>query len=258
VQGEPLFKGVAVALVTLFDTDLDVDQAATADLAVQLVELGVKAVVLGGTTGEAASLDPQERVTLLSAVRSAIPPGSGVPLVVGTGAPSVRQAARLTSAAADGGADVVLAMSPPGTGDPRRYFQAVADAAKNVPVLAYHFPAVSAPGIAIEVLKDLPVVGVKDSSGDPGRLLDTLDSWNGAVYPGSSALITLAGALGCPGMILALANAEPEACSAAFAGDAGAQLKLNKARKASMERFPHGIKELVAARFGCSSRARMG
>jgi 4-hydroxy-tetrahydrodipicolinate synthase len=258
VTPEPVFKGVAVALVTLFDDYLDVDAEGTAGLAAQLVELGVKAVVVAGSTGEAAALDPEERSSLLVAVRKTVPQGCGVPVIAGTGAPSARQAAWLTATARDEGADAVLALSPPGTANPRRYYDEVAEAAKGVPVLAYHYPSVSAPGIPLAALADLPVDGMKDSSGDPGRLLETLDTWDRPVYPGNSALVTLAGALGCPGAILALANAEPEVCALAFAGDAEAQLKLARPRRLTEGRFPMGLKELVAKRFGCSTKARLG
>ena len=54
VQVKRLFTGVGVALVTIFGDDLELDAPATSDLASQLVELGVKAVVVGGTTGEAS------------------------------------------------------------------------------------------------------------------------------------------------------------------------------------------------------------
>ncbi len=192
MKSEPVFSGVAVALVTLFDDYLELDAAGTADLAVQLVDLGVKAVVVGGTTGEAAALDPDERSEVLAAVRKALPQGPGVPVIAGTGAPSPRQAARLTAAARDHGADAVLALSPPRTPNPRPYYEAVAEAASSVPVLAYHFPSVSPPGISLSAIADLPVEGMKDSSGDPGRLLETLDTWDRPVYPGNSALITLA------------------------------------------------------------------
>jgi len=98
---------------------------------------------------------------------------------------------------------------------------------------------------------------MKDSSGEAARLLATLDTWDHPVYPGASSLITLAGVLGCPGVILGVANVEPEACIAAFGGDPGAQLKLAKLR-ASEARFPHGLKALIAARFGYSTTARFG
>jgi dihydrodipicolinate synthase/N-acetylneuraminate lyase len=163
----------------------------------------------------------------------------------------------LTAAARDAGADAVLAMSPPGTQDPRPYYETVAAAAAGLPVLAYHYPNVSPPGIAVEALADLPVAGLKDSSGDARRLLATIDTWDGALYVGSSALLTMAGHMGVAGAILALANAEPEASLAAFAGDVSAQLKLARLRPAEV-RFPNGIKDLVAARFGTSPATRLG
>ena len=243
-----------MALLTLFADDGALDAAATADLAARLADAGVRAVVVAGSTGEASTLSPEERAELLTAVRAAV---RGVPVIAGTGAPSARQATALTQAAVDGGADAVLALSPPGALDVRPYYESVAAAAGPVPVLAYHFPSMSAPGIPVAALGRLPVAGCKDSSGDPGRLLETLESWDRPIYVGSSALLALAGPLGCAGAILSLANAEPEQCAAAFAGDAGAQRKLATAHRRSGERFPHGIKELTAERFGTSTAARM-
>jgi len=255
---DPVFNGIGVPLVTLFDTSGALQAAATADHAVRLVELGVRAVLVAGSTGEAATLSPEERIELLDEVRSAVPAGSGVPVIAGTGAPSAHQAQALTAAAADHGADAVLVLSPPGTDDPRPYYDRVVAAAAGIPVLAYHFPLMSAPGIPLEVLGDLPVAGCKDSSGDPARLLATLAGWDGPLYTGSSAMLSFAGPLGCAGAIVSLANAEPERCAAAFAGDAAVQLALAAAHCASGEHLPVGIKELTARRFGTPVTARVG
>lgn len=253
---EPLFTGVGVALVTLFDDRLDVDAAATADHAARLVGLGIQAVVVAGSTGEAASLDTGERTQLVGAVAAAV--GDRVPVVAGTGAPSARQAAELTRAAVDAGAHGVLALSPPATLDSRPYYEVVAAAAGAVPVLAYHFPAVSAPGIPVERLAELRVSGLKDSSGDPNRLLATLGAFGGHVYVGSSALLVQAGAVGAAGAILALANAEPEDCLAAWAGDGEAQRRLAGPHATAAASFPAGIKRLAADRFGTPTHRRMG
>jgi 4-hydroxy-tetrahydrodipicolinate synthase len=254
-MASPPFTGVGVALVTLFDADGRLDARATAHLAAALVDLGVHAVVVAGSTGEAAALDEEERSELLGAVRAAV---RAVPVIAGTGAPSARQAARQTQRAVDGGADAVLVLSPPGTADPRDYYEHVAKHAGGAPLLAYHFPRVSAPGIPVEALAGLPVDGCKDSSGNPDRLLRTLTTWDRPVYTGSSALLSLAGPLGCAGAILALANAEPELCAAAFAGDSGAQRRLASAHFAAQAAFPSGIKALTARRFGTSTTRRMG
>jgi dihydrodipicolinate synthase/N-acetylneuraminate lyase len=257
-MAQPLFSGVGVALVTLFRDDGCLDAAATAGHAARLVDLGIRAVVVAGTTGEASSLAPGERRELLRAVREAVPPGTGVPVIAGTGAPSARQAAALTRDAGEGGADGVLVLSPPGSSDVSPYYETVARAAAGMPVLAYHFPAVSPPGIPIPVLASLPVQGCKDSSGDANRLLETLDVWDGPLYVGSSSLLALAGPLGCAGAILALANAEPEGCIAAFAGDAASQMALAPAHRQSLARFPAGIKALTAARFATPGITRLG
>jgi dihydrodipicolinate synthase/N-acetylneuraminate lyase len=254
----PLFTGIGAALVTLFDGSGELDTTATAGLAARLVEAGVRAIVVAGTTGEADALCDDDRLRLFEAVRGQVPTSAGVAVIGGTGAPSTRQARSLTASATRTGVDAVLARSPRGVPDPRAYYRVVAEAAGELPVLAYHFPAVAPPGIPLEKLPELPVAGCKDSSGDPDRLLATLDSWRGWLYVGSSALLLPAGLLGCSGAILALANAEPELCAAAFSGDGDAQLKLTTAHRAAQADFPLGIKHLVAARFGTSEQVRIG
>lgn len=252
---DPPFTGVGVALATLFDEEGELDVAATATHAARLVDLGVRAVVVAGSTGEAFALSPEERVLLLVAVREAVP--DPVPVIAGTGAPSTRQAGALTRSAREHGANGVLVLSPPGVADPRSYYEAVAQAAADVPVLAYHYPNVSPPGVPLDVLGDLPVAGLKDSSGDPNRLLEELE-FAIPLYTGSSAILALAGPLGCAGAILSLANVEPEECASAFAGDAKAQRRLASAHHQAHISFPRGLKELMAKRFGTSTVARMG
>ena len=250
----PPFTGIGVALVTLFDDTRAVDAAATADLAARLVDDGVRAVVVAGSTGEADTLDEDERRRLLDAVRGRL---DGVTVLAGTGGGWAGQAARRTAAARDAGADAALVLSPRRVPDPRPYYAEVAAAAGDLPLLAYHFPAASPPGIPVALLPDLPVIGAKDSSGDPERLLHTLSVWDGHLYPGSSAVLSFAGPLGCPGAILALANAEPALCAAAFTGDPAAQRQLTAAHLAAAASFPAGIKSLVAARYGTSTVARV-
>lgn len=250
-----LFTGVGVALVTLFDDGGRLDAKATAAHAATLVGLGVRAVVVAGTTGEAFALAPQERDALLAEVRAAV---TEVPVLAGTGAAWGPHAADMTARARDGGADGVLVLSPPSVADPRPYYEQVVAAAGDVPVLAYHFPAVAPPGIPLAALADLPVAGMKDSTGDPDRLLEELAAFDRPLYVGSSGLLALAGPLGCAGAILALANVEPERCAAAFAGDADAQRALGPAHLAARAAFPTGIKRLTAERFGTSPSARLG
>lgn len=251
----PGFTGVGVALVSLFGEDGALDAPATADLAAQLVDLGVRCVLVAGTTGEAATLTVAERDLLVSSVRAAVP--AEVTVLAGTGAPTGRQAAELTRRAFGAGADAALALSPPGVADPRRYYDCVAEAAGG-PLLAYHFPGASAPGIPVELLGDLPVTGLKDSSGDAGRLLHEREVFPGDLYTGATSLVALSGAIGAAGALVAVANVAPEESVAAFAGDGAAQVRLATVDRTASLDFPAGYKRAAAERFGTSVVTRVG
>ncbi|HEX2158900.1 MAG TPA: dihydrodipicolinate synthase family protein [Actinomycetes bacterium] len=255
-MAEPVFTGVGVALATLFEEDGEVDLKATADFAANLVDLGIRGVVVAGSTGEASALTAEEQVALVTETRRAVP--AGVPVIAGTGGPSARQAAALTRAAREAGADAVLALCPPRNNDPRPYYEAVAEAAGDLPVLAYHFPQTAPPGIPLDALPDLPVQGMKDSTGDPERLLAELEVFHHPLYVGASSMLLMASSLGLPGAILAVANVDPEHAIAAFAGDPTAQQALLTAHRRVKSRFPFGLKDAIADRFNTSRATRLG
>jgi dihydrodipicolinate synthase/N-acetylneuraminate lyase len=250
-----LFSGVGVALVTVFGASGAVDEDATAAHAADLAARGMRAVLVCGTTGEAGALTDAERVTLIGAVRAAVP--APVPVLAGTGARSAEQAAALTSAAVRAGADAVLAYPPPGPADLPGFYSCIAAQADGRPVLAYHVPWVSSPGVPVAELPGLDVIGIKDSSGSPDRLLDELAHYHGSIYVGSSALLALAGPMGGTGAILALANIEPERCSLAFAGDAAAQRQLAVPHLEVRAGGPSALKRILASRGGFSPLSRV-
>ena len=248
------FGGLGVALITIFHEDGSVDAAATAEHAGRLAVVGVRMVLVCGSTGEAWALSPDERVRIITAARAALP--TSVPLLAGTGADSVDAAVRLTTEARDAGADAILALSPPGSTDLVGYYTEIARAAGPLPLLAYHFPTMSAPGIPLEVLLHLPIAGLKDSTRDVARVTAELTEWDGSVFVGSASMLGLVHSLGGAGAILALANCEPELCLAALAGDAGAQGALDNLSAEANRDFPLGVKELTARRFGTDTIVR--
>jgi 4-hydroxy-tetrahydrodipicolinate synthase len=176
-----------------------------------------------------------------------------VPVIAGTGAPSARQAVALSQRAEADGADALLALSPPGTDDPRGYYEAVA-AAVDVPLLAYHYPTASAPGIPVDLVCELPVAGLKDSTGDPVRLAVELDG----VYTGSAALVLQARAMGASGAILALANVDPDGCARAWGGDGPCQRELVNGHRSGALTGIAGIKRALAGLYGTSAVTRLG
>lgn len=249
-NSEPLFRGVGVALVTLFDDAGAVDVAATIAHAVRVVERGVRAVLLAGTTGEFWALSEVDRAELVRSARLALP--LDVPVLAGTGADEVATAVRLTISAVEAGADAVLALPPRGSANLLEYYTAIAEAAAGRPVLGYHMPAVSPPGLPLEELNNLPIQGIKDSGLDSRRLLAELDLFKGYVYTGVDSLLSYAGPVGCAGALGALPNVEPELCVAAFAGDAAAQRRLAPIERAALAQFPTGLKKLMHNNFGTS------
>jgi 4-hydroxy-tetrahydrodipicolinate synthase len=240
----------------MFNDYGEVDPDATGALAADLVARGMRLVLACGTTGEAATLSDKERSAVVESVRAAVP--ADVPVIAGTGAPSRRQAAELARTAVAAGADAVLAWPPPGSTELARYYGTVAEAAAGRPVLAYHIPWISSPGVPVDALAGLPVAGIKDSSGSADRLLDEVASYGGATYVGSSALLSLAGPVGARGALLALANIEPERCVAAFGGDATAQRELAGPHLDVRRGGVAAIKRILAASRGTSAETRVG
>lgn len=251
---QPVFRGVAVALVTFFDEHGHVDEPATAKHAAHLVERGVRAVVVAGSTGEASHLSMKERLRLFDAVKAAVP--DGFPVMLGTGdlAPGV-SVPDLTRRAAEHGAAGALVLSPR-HGDVREFYGEVVAAAGSMPVFAYHWPKVCPPGIEVEDLKALKVAGLKDSTGDTERMLEILSFYKKPFYAGNASIVAFAGQLGCTGAILAAANLEPERCSDAFAGDISAQKALLSAHRIVSHYGVKGIKEELSRRHGTSTVCR--
>jgi 4-hydroxy-2-oxoglutarate aldolase len=198
---------------------------------VRLLAAGLDGVVVAGSTGEAALLDPDEQRRIVGWVREVLPDRSW--LVAGTGAESTRQAVLLTRAAAAEGADAVL-VRPPGyfaaavsPASLAEYFRAVADASP-VPVLLYNVPKYTHLPLAAGLVRQLAahpnIVGAKDSSGDAKNLAalrDAAPAWS--VFVGAGSLLYAALELGCDGGILAVACFAAGLCAeilAAFrAGD---------------------------------------
>ena len=251
----PLWTGPAVALVNLFDADAAVDAEGTAEHAARLVEAGVRAVLVNGSTGEAATLSDAERVDLVAAVRAACP---GVPVVAGASGDWWQPAVTRVTTAIEAGADAVLVAPPRLGGGLETYFARVVEAAGSVPVLAYHYPGVAGGAVPVEALTDLGVAGIKDSSADPARFGHELGLGGDlAVYTGAAALLGYASWLGAAGAIVAAANLVPQECLAAWDRDAGAQHVVLRTERES-KALPGGLKEAMALRYGTSPVRRLG
>jgi 4-hydroxy-tetrahydrodipicolinate synthase len=166
------FGSVITAMVTPFSADGELDHEGAAELARWLVAQGNDALVLSGTTGEAACLTDEEQIALWRTVRAAV----DVPLIAGSGTNDTRHAAELTSAADDAGMDAVLIVTPyynrPSQAGIEAHFRHVC-AATELPVIVYDIPVRTGRKIGSDLIlrmaNEIPnVVGLKDAAGDPG------------------------------------------------------------------------------------------
>jgi 4-hydroxy-tetrahydrodipicolinate synthase len=190
----PEIVGVLTAMVTPFAEDRSVDESAARALARHLVENGSHGLVLSGTTGESPTTDDAEKLALLRAVRDEV--GADILLICGTGSNDTRHTERLSAAAADAGADAVLAVTPyynkPNFTGIKAHYEAVARAA-GVPVVLYNIPSRVVINLSPEQLAELaqienvvavkqanddelaPIEGLRVLAGNDGTFLRTLE-----------------------------------------------------------------------------------
>ena len=219
------------------------------------------ALVLG-SNGEAASLDEDEKLTLVRLARART---ASRTLLVGTGLESTRATISLTRKVADLGADAALVLTPSYYKSQmtqaalRAHFEAVADASP-IPVYLYNVPAntgLDMPvGVAAALASHPNVHGMKDSAGNVGQLAELVNATRGArfsVSSGNFAATLPATTFGLKAAVLAVANVAPRECvamlEAAFAGrtaEAGEiHLRVGPVARAVTTRF--GVAGLKAA-----------
>ncbi len=201
------FGSVITAMVTPFTADGELDHEGAAELARWLVAQGNEALVLSGTTGEAACLTDEEQIALWRTVRAAV----DVPLIAGSGTNDTRHAAELTSAASGAGMDAVLIVTPyynrPSQAGIEAHFHYVC-AATELPAIMYDIPVRTGRKIGTDLIvrmaKEIPnVVGLKDAAGDPGAtsrvIAETPEGFE--VFSGDDSLTLPLLAVGAVGVI---------------------------------------------------------
>lgn len=201
------FGSVITAMITPFTATGEVDHDGAAALAHWLVTQGNDALVLSGTTGEAACLTDDEQVALWRTVRAAV----DVPLIAGSGTNDTRHAGELTARAAEAGMDAVLIVTPyynrPSQAGIEAHFRHVAGCTE-LPVIVYDIPVRTGRKISSELIsrfaREIPnVVGLKDAAGDPGATAEVIaaapDGFE--VYSGDDSLTLPLLAVGAVGVI---------------------------------------------------------
>jgi 4-hydroxy-tetrahydrodipicolinate synthase len=175
-----MFRGSLVALVTPMTESGDIDHVAFGRLLDWHVREGSDGIVVGGTTGESATITAAETAELLRVAVQRV--GGRLPVIAGTGAGSTSLAVEHTRAACEAGVDAVLVVTPYYTRPPQeglyRHFSAVADAA-SVPLVLYNVPSRTACDLLPETVERLSghpqIVGIKEATGSVARGREILE-----------------------------------------------------------------------------------
>ncbi|MFI5403418.1 MAG: 4-hydroxy-tetrahydrodipicolinate synthase [Planctomycetota bacterium] len=202
-----------VAIVTPFkDGEIDLD--AFASLVEWHVASGTSGIVVAGTTGESATLHPEEREALCR--RAIAVAKRRIPVIAGTGTNATWSTVQLTRAAVQWGADALLVVTPyynkPTQEGLFRHFEEAARAAGGRPVILYDVPsrtAVTIQEATVQRLARIPgIVALKDATGDldrTSRLCSDL-----TMLAGDDATTLEVMRRGAKGVISVAANVVPE------------------------------------------------
>lgn len=227
----PLPTGLSAALVTPMKEDGSLDLAGLSRHVDRLIEGGVDILMPCGTTGESATLDPEEQRRVIATCVEAA--DGRIPVFAGSGSNSTAHSIRLTRAAREEGAAGLLLVTPyynrPSQEGLRRHFEATVEAGQGLPTVLYNVPNRTGVNLRPETVFRLaeldPVVGVKEASGDLDQVMTLVrDRPEGfLVLAGDDGLALSIIALGGEGVVSVAANQIPEQMkalvSAALAGE---------------------------------------
>jgi 4-hydroxy-tetrahydrodipicolinate synthase len=199
------------AMVTPFDPDGSLDNAAAAQLANHLVDAGCDGLVVSGTTGESPTTTDDEKLELLRVVLEAV--GDRARVIAGAGSYDTAHSIRLAKACAAEGAHGLLVVTPYYSKPPQRglfaHFTAVADAT-DLPVLLYDIPPRSVVPIESDTIRALAshpnIVGIKDAKADLHSGTQIIAETGLVYYSGDDALNLPWLAMGATGFISVIAH----------------------------------------------------
>lgn len=172
-------SGSITALATPFTASGELDLDAWRSLLAKQLEGGTQAVVVAGSTGEAAALSDAEYDLIL---RGAVEFIAGrIPVLAGTGLSNTAKTIELTRRVAALGADAALIVTPPYVRPTQAgliaHYRAIADEVA-LPIVLYNVPGRTGcdllPQTVAELARHPRIAGIKEAVSDPQRMSDLL------------------------------------------------------------------------------------
>jgi len=231
-----VFTGMATAIVTPM-TATGIDYDALGRFIDFQIESGINAIVVMGTTGENATIEPEDQAAVIRYTVEKV--AKRVPVIAGTGTNNTEHVLHNTKNACEAGADAILVVTPYYNKATQngliRHFTAVADAS-TVPVILYNVPGRTGCNLlpkTVAVLAEHPnIVGIKQATGNMAQMVEIMHLCGDKidVYSGEDALTVAMMAMGGKGTISVLSNVAPREAvamtDACVAGDYAAAAKM--------------------------------
>lgn len=202
------FGQVITAMVTPFDSQGEIDYAATESLINHLINTGTDGLVVAGTTGESPTLSTEEKVSLFKHVVQVVK--GRIPVIAGTGGNNTKASIELTKLAEEAGVDAIMLVTPyynkPSQEGLYQHFKAIAESTK-LPIMLYNIPGRSAVNLLPETIIRLAqvenIVAVKEASGNLEAMAEIIAQTddNFTLYSGDDSLTLPVLAIGGVGVV---------------------------------------------------------
>ena len=231
-----IFKGMATAIVTPMTAD-GIDYEALGRFIDFQIENGINAIVVMGTTGENATIEPADQKEVIRFTVEKV--AKRVPVIAGTGTNNTAHVLHNTKNACEVGADAVLVVTPYYNKATQngliQHFTTIADASE-VPVILYNVPGRTGCGLQPKTVAKLAehpnIVGLKEATGNMAQMVELMRLCGDKIdiYSGEDALTVPMMAMGGAGTISVLSNVAPKESvamtDACLAGDYTAAAKM--------------------------------
>lgn len=213
-----MFNGTGTALITPFDSDLNVDYEALKNLIQFQIDNGVNALIILGTTGEAVTIDDYEREKIIDISVSEV--NKKIPVIIGTGTNDTRKVVVYNQMAEKYNVDGVLIVNPyynKGTQKSLVEHYKFISERTSLPIILYNVPSRTGMNILPETIIQIfneckNVIAVKEACGDISQIAKLFANKpeDLIVYSGNDDQALPIMALGGKGVISVLSNVLPK------------------------------------------------
>ena len=211
---KPYFGRLLTAMVTPFNADGSINYEAGADFADWLLANGSDGLVVEGSTGEAATMDMDEKIKFMQTIVARV--NGRAKIVAGAGTNCTASTIDLVKKMEACGVDGVLVVGPyynkPTQEGYYQHFAAVAKAT-NLPIIVYNVPGRTGGNIAPETVARLAadfsnIVAIKEAAGNVAQTAELYRVLpeDFSIYSGDDGLILPFLSVGACGLISVLAN----------------------------------------------------